>query len=223
MGKESPVNAVLTLPLGVLNWTQLKLRKTESKANVFLGDGRGFVEEIDLCVLCLYSTDYSRVPALHLMAVWVLNGVSLCRIEMARWCLLHWWLLMNVSDARCHCEVARSCEDALDLQLGDSSGAKGNSWVRKSWFEGHFQGRAGPVSRGIGQLVVQPHRSSEMALSHDKEQGGLKGLKKLSSHQRASFWFSRVPSLRVEAQLAQVRQQPPPHQSDCGFRLLQWY
>lgn len=46
MGKESPGNAVLTLPLGALKWS-----KTESKANVWLGVGRGFVEEIGLYVL----------------------------------------------------------------------------------------------------------------------------------------------------------------------------
>lgn len=123
-------------------------------------------------------------------------------------------------------------EEALDLQLGDSSGAKGNSWVGKSWFEGCFQGRAGAVSRGIEQLEVQPHWSSGMALGYDDKQDGLKGPEKLSSHQRASVWFSHVPSLRVEAQLAQVRQQPPPHQrtvnSGCCsdiktmLRVLHW-
>lgn len=83
MGKESPVNAALTLPLGVLNRTQLKLSETESKANVFLGDSRGFVEQIGLYILYLYSTDHSRVPNLRLMAVRVLNGVVFCRIETA--------------------------------------------------------------------------------------------------------------------------------------------
>ena len=77
-GKENPVKKkVLTLPLGAL-----KLSKTEAKANVWLGDSRGFVEEIGLYVLWLYSTNHSRVPTLRLMAVWVLNGVS-CRIETA--------------------------------------------------------------------------------------------------------------------------------------------
>lgn len=84
MGKEGPVNGVLTL------WFRaLKLSKTASKANVWLRDSRGFVEEIGLCVLQLYSTDHSRVPTRCLMAVWVLNLVLLCRIETAQWHLLH--------------------------------------------------------------------------------------------------------------------------------------
>lgn len=47
MGKESPVNAVLTLLLD-----ELKSSKTESR-NVQQGDSRGFVEAMGLCVLWL--------------------------------------------------------------------------------------------------------------------------------------------------------------------------
>lgn len=43
-----------------------------------------------------------------------------------------------------------------------------NSLVGKSCFEGHFQGRVGPISRGMGQLAVQPHGSMEVALVRSK-------------------------------------------------------
>lgn len=160
---------------------------------------------------------HSRVPALCLTAVWVLNCVSLCRTETALPPRLpHPWLLVHMSDAGCHCQAARrSCEDVLAgtflRRKGDFRGGEDlirGAFPRESWgsLQGHW---------------VQPHRSSEKALSWDLEQEGLKGPKKLSSHQRASFRFSHIPSLRVEAHLAQVRQQSPPHQSDTGFGVLQ--
>lgn len=85
------------------------------------------------------------------------------------------------------------------------------AFLRKSWSS--IQG-----CRAAGDMAAS---SSEMALNRGKEQDGLKGPKKLSGHQRASFWVSHVCSWRVEAQLAQARQRPPPHQSVFGFRLLQ--
>lgn len=74
---------------------------------------------------------------------------------------------------------------------------------------------------GCGAAGDMASASSETALNCGKEQDGLKGPKKLSGHQRASFWVSRVCSWRVEAQLPQARQWPPPHQSVFGFKLLQ--
>lgn len=70
----------------------------------------------------------ARVPALSLG--WVINCVSLCTAETAvppR--LPHRWLLVSMSDAGCHCQVARrSCEDVLAgtfLQLkGDFQGGE---------------------------------------------------------------------------------------------------
>lgn len=141
-------------------WLSRWVRWSRAKWSPKQTCGWGFVEEIGLYVLQLYGTNHSGVPTLRLTHLRVFNGVSLCRIETARRRWLHWWLPMTVSDAWCHCEVPRrSCEDALDLQLGHSSGTKGNSWVGKSRSEGHFQRRAGPVSRGIGQLAVWPHWS----------------------------------------------------------------
>lgn len=43
-----------------------------------------------------------------------------------------------------------------------------SSLVGKSCFEGHFQGKVGPISRGMGQLAVQPHGSLEVTLVRSK-------------------------------------------------------
>lgn len=141
-----------------------------------------------------------------LLAVWVLNCVFASLMAPAE--RVRGWVSFQVAK--------RSCERSAAWDIPPSQ--RGFlAWGR-------------PDSRGIskGQLGQSPGALGAASWAFRKSfklwlgVGRLRGPQKVSSHQRASFWFLHVPSLRVEAHLAQVRQKPPPHQSDTGLRLLQW-
>lgn len=139
VGKARPVNAVLTLLLGVLKWSPSWAPKETC------GWGTAEIWWEKQAGVC-----HSRVPALSLGSM----GIKLCV------CLTNgsWW----ICQAGCHCQVARrSCEEVL---AGTFLPLKGDFWGGEDLIQGAFPRDNWGSLQGHW---VQPRGPSERALSRD--------------------------------------------------------